>query len=185
MPDALLRPLATALLLSTLGCGPRPATPATASPAPATTSGAVATASASESKPVDPLASLAWLSGTWVGEDANDLATVEHWLAPEGGTMLGVGRTTMDGRTVFFEYLRIEAEHPGIAYLASPRGQDPPTRFAAVEQGLGSITFENLDHDFPQRIEYRREDDRLHVRISATEPGSPEPAAWSLHRVGP
>lgn len=131
------------------------------------------------------LGSLAWLSGTWVSEDATGPRTIEHWLVPDGGSMLGVNRSVVDGRTVFFEYLRIEAEEDGIVYLASPRGRDPPTRFTATESGPQWIAFENPEHDFPQRIEYRREDARLTMTISGIEQGQRRTSSWSLVRASP
>jgi hypothetical protein len=183
--DSLPRPIATLLLLSAVGCAPR-ATAATAAPACSeATAAAPATepATSSTHDPDDPLASLAWLAGTWVSDDPEGPSTVEHWLAPEGGSMLGVGRTAHDGRTVAFEFLRIEAEPEGVAYLASPQGKDPPTRFAAAESGKGFIAFENPEHDFPQRIEYRREDDRLQMRISGEVDGAAKAHAWSMRRA--
>lgn len=178
LPPAIPPPTAIAALLLALGCAHRP----TPTPAPPTT---VAPAPLAPSAPDDPLDSLAWLAGTWVSDEPDGPRTVEHWLAPDGGTMLGVSRTAHAGRTVFFEYLRIEAQADGPAYLASPRGQDPPTRFATTASGPGFVTFENPTHDFPQRIEYRREGDRLQMRISGVQGGAAMARAWSMRRAGP
>jgi hypothetical protein len=189
---AISRSIATLLLLSTLGCGPRSASPSAAPScveptAPTTTPADASPASATTaSTPTadDPLASLAWLAGTWESDDPEGPRTVEHWLAPEAGTMLGVNRTAEGGRTVFFEYLRIEAQAEGLAYLASPGGKDPPTRFGVVDTRPGFVAFENLAHDFPQRIEYRLEGDRLRMQISGTQGGAAKAHAWSMRRVG-
>jgi hypothetical protein len=182
--DPLPRPIATMLLLFALGCAPRPA-PATAAPPCPEADAATTTPTVSTTiDPDDPLASLAWLAGTWVSDDPEGPSTVEHWLAPAGGSMLGVGRTVHDGRTVAFELLRIEAAPEGVAYLASPQGKDPPTRFTAADSGQGFIAFENPEHDFPQRIEYRREGDRLKMRISGVVGGAAKAHAWSMRRAG-
>jgi hypothetical protein len=188
--DVLSRPIATLLLLSTVGCGPRPASPSEAprcvEPTAATTApsdGSPAPASASTATADDPLASLAWLAGTWESDDPEGPRTVEHWLTPEAGTMLGVNRTAEAGRTVFFEYLRIEAQPEGLAYLASPAGKDPPTRFGVVDARPGFVAFENPAHDFPQRIEYRLEGDRLRMQISGTQGGAAKAHAWSMRRA--
>lgn len=182
MPRPRPRPATLALLLLTLGCTPRPATTDTAPPSQAA---AAATPPASTAPdPDDPLASLAWLAGTWVSDDPEGPHTVEHWLTPEGGSMLGVNRTAHGGRTVMFEYLRIEAQPEGIAYLASPGGKNPPTRFAAADSGPGFVAFENPEHDFPQRIEYRREGDRLRMRISGAVDGATKAHEWSMLRGG-
>lgn len=157
-----------ALSLLILSCGPR------AGQAPVTTPQPLAT---------DPLGSLAWLAGTWVSDDPSGPRTVEHWMAPEGGTMIGVNRTTHAGQTLFFEYLRIESDAGETVYLASPRGRDPPTRFRAVDAGPSWITFEAPEHDYPQRIEYRREGDGLRMRISGVEHGAAKSSTWAMHRL--
>ena len=43
-------------------------------------------------QPADPLAPVAWISGCWIAE-GKEHGSGEMWLAPAGGTMLGVSRT--------------------------------------------------------------------------------------------
>ncbi len=129
------------------------------------------------------LESLAWLAGTWATDAPDGPHTEEHWLAPAGGTMVGVSRTVADGRTVFFEFLRIVADDEGIGYLASPLGRDPPTRFAVQSAGPNTVTFINPGHDFPQRIEYRRDGDRLYARVGDHDGDRPKESTWSMRRV--
>jgi hypothetical protein len=113
----------------------------------------------------DPIVGdLAWLAGSWRGDESNGVRSEEHWIAPDGGTMLGVNRTIAGGRTVFFEYLRIETRDDGVYYVASPRGRDE-TAFRCVERGVNRAVFENLRHDFPQRISYQRDGDDLQATI--------------------
>ncbi len=133
--------------------------------------------------PTAGLESLSWMAGTWATQEPVGPRTEEHWLAPAGGTMLGVGRTVLDDRTVFFEFLRIVADEDGIAYLASPLGRDPATRFALHSQGTSTVTFANPDHDFPQTLEYRRDDDLMHVQIGEHQDGHPKRSSWTLHRM--
>lgn len=51
------------------------------------------------------------------------------------------------------------------SYIAQPGGK-PPTAFKRTAGGETWARFENPDHDFPQRIEYRREGDRLHAEVA-------------------
>jgi hypothetical protein len=129
----------------------------------------------------DDLADLAWLTGSWVmvGDTA---VSEEHWTRPAGGTMLGVNRTVIGGRTVAFEYVRIEATDDGIVFLASPGGRHPPTPFALIESGPQRVVFENLSHDFPNRIVYERRGDRLDARIEGRQDGQPISEEWSWRR---
>lgn len=128
---------------------------------------------------LDPLS---WLSGSWAGL-AEGARVEEHWSVPAGGTMLGMNRTVAGGRTVFYEYLRIEATDDGIVYLASPLGRHPPTAFALVGMGEREVVFENPEHDFPQRVAYWREADTLHARVEGFEDSERRSSQFSMVRA--
>jgi hypothetical protein len=128
------------------------------------------------------VAQLAWLSGAWEGEQ-DGMCMEERWTPPRGGTLLGVHRDVKGGRTVSFEFLRIEASAHGLVYHASPQGR-PPTPFRAVETGARRVVFENREHDFPQRILYWRTGDTLHARIEGPRNGRTHAREWTWRRVG-
>src|SRR6185436_3428107 len=70
---------------------------------------------------------LAWLAGCWSAEKA-DPGSVEHWLAPAGGTMLGVSRTVKAGKTIEFEFMQLRVGAEGkIILIALPSGQKETT----------------------------------------------------------
>ena len=46
-----------------------------------------------------------------------------------------------------------------------------------------SVVFENLGHDFPQRIVYRRDVDRLTARIEGEADGQLDATEWSWDLV--
>jgi hypothetical protein len=96
------------------------------------------------------------MAGAWTAEGRLEIE--EHWMAPKGGAMVGMGRTVARGRMVAFEFLRIETKDSGTDYIASPGGK-PPTRFRLVRASATEAVFENLAHDFPKRILYRRQPD--------------------------
>lgn len=129
----------------------------------------------------DPLRSLAWLAGSWAGEEGGR-STEEHWIAPRGGLMLGVHREVAGGKAVSFEFLRIEARAGVVVYVASPEGA-PPTEFRLVQSGPSRAVFENLRHDFPVRILYwLTTDGSLHARIEG--PGEkPRAFEWVWRRA--
>ena len=127
------------------------------------------------------LAELAWLAGNWTGTQ-DKLEMEEYWQAPKGNTMLGLHRDVSGGRTVSFEFLRIEATSDGITYWASPRGR-PATPFTLIELKGNRVVFENAKHDFPQRIIYWLSDDgALHAKIEGTLKGKPASEEWTWHR---
>jgi hypothetical protein len=60
-------------------------------------------------------------------------------------------------------------------------GARPPTRFAMVSQARNQAVFENRATDYPQRVVYRRQGDRLTATISLAD-GS-KAVSWSFRRV--
>jgi len=119
----------------------------------------------------------AWLEGRWRGR-ANDVDIEEYWTAPSSNLMVGVHREVGPDNTPFFEYLRITKTKDGVIYWASPRG-GAATPFQLSELEPGRAVIANPDHDFPQRIEYRLDDDGLlHAKISGERGGEPASHEW-------
>jgi len=108
-------------------------------------------------RPANDMNMLSWLSGDWELRNG-ETYTEEHWTAPLGGTMIGMGRTTARNKTVYFEHLRIESRADGVYYVAQPQGQ-APTEFRAIELDANHVVFSNPEHDFPKRIIYRKNAD--------------------------
>jgi len=98
---------------------------------------------------------LSWLSGCWAYE-GEGFSRQEQWMQPRGGTMIGMSRTVSGGRTVEYEYLRIEPRGGRLAYVALPSGQAEAT-FLQAELTDTTVVFEDAAHDFPQRIVYERQ----------------------------
>ena len=128
--------------------------------------------------PGDPLAPLAWMAAAWSSED-DEGHTIELWLPPEGGTMIGVSRTAHEGRTVFHEAMRLEVRDDAIVYVASPSGQET-AEFTLVQREGTRAVFENLAHDYPQRIVYERTGDRLIARIE--DASGERTSSWTFTR---
>jgi Domain of unknown function (DUF6265) len=100
-------------------------------------------------------APLRWLAGCWHMER---LGTVidEQWLAPLGGMMLSQGRTVKNGAVVDYEFVILRVAGDGYTYEAHPSGQEPATFHSTKPRREDEIVFENPEHDFPQRVGYRR-----------------------------
>ncbi len=128
------------------------------------------TAVAQESKP--SLTDLAWLGGCWeMNAGDKGLLITEQWMKPAGGLMIGAGRTVRNGKAVDHEFLRIVEETDGIFYVAKPVANKDETRFKLMRASGGEILFENPAHDFPQRVIYKLNGDRLTARIEGTKDG--------------
>jgi hypothetical protein len=117
-----------------------------------------------------PASRLAWLAGCWENRGPRNLIE-EQWMAPRGGTMLGMARTTRADSLVEFEQLRIVERDDRLVYMAQPSGQSL-TEFTSTELGDSVVVFANPAHDFPQRIIYRRiGTDAIQARIEGTMQG--------------
>lgn len=130
-----------------------------------------------------PLARLAWLAGCWAAE-SGEPGSEEHWLPPAGGSMLGVSRTVKTGKTVAYEFLQIRTNAEGqLVYIALPSGQKEAT-FVVLSLSEGAVTFENLQHDFPQRISYRLlSEGQLAARIEGRRNGALRGIDFPMKRV--
>jgi hypothetical protein len=118
----------------------------------------------------DALSDLAWLAGGWEGT-LGKAQIEEHWTKPAGGTMLAVSRTVANGKTVAFEFLRIESRADGVFYIAQPHGR-PPVEFKLTQRLANRVVFENPQHDHPKIIRYSREPDgSLRAGIEGDENG--------------
>ena len=125
--------------------------------------------------------SLAWMAGTWVHEDARQRVT-EGWIGPGNGTMLGTNLTARaDGRALF-EFMRMAETPEGVSYYASPAGR-APVEFRAKEVGESRVVFENLTHDFPQRVIYWKEGEVLAARVEGTLHGKERSEEWRFKRA--
>lgn len=112
-----------------------------------------------------------WLSGCWELRSENRL-TVEMWMPPAGSMLIGGSRTVVNGTVREFEHLRITSGGGTLTYIALPSGQNE-TAFEAREISDSAIVFENLAHDFPQRIIYRRRGaDSIVARIEGPGPNN-------------
>lgn len=124
----------------------------------------VALAPAETAAPSASVQDLAWLSGCWASIDG-EAGSGETWTAPAGGTLLGVSRTVKRGKTVAHELMQIRETGAGqIAFIALPSGQSEAS-FPLVRLSGQEAVFENSQHDFPQRVIYRRDGDLLTGRI--------------------
>ena len=127
--------------------------------------------SASAKAQAPTLDQLSWISGCWAGTRPGAEIS-EQWMKPAGGTMLGMSRTVVDGKTKEFEFLQIRVSDSGeIHFIAKPSGQ-PEATFKLTSGNPKEAVFENPEHDFPQKVIYRlAEDGSLAARIEGTIDG--------------
>ena len=92
------------------------------------------------------------LAGCWELVDGERRVT-EVWFSPSANRMIGISETRHKGTSVAWEFLRIEREGDSLVFRALPSGQ-APAEFPLRSSSNGEFIFENLQHDFPQRVVY-------------------------------
>src|SRR5262245_47488059 len=100
------------------------------------------------------IARVSWLQGCWQMQ-SGDRIVEEQWIARRGKTMIGVGRTVRGESLVEYELVVLREEGNQLAYEAHPSGQ-PSAVFLSRTVTDSNVVFENLQHDFSQRIGYER-----------------------------
>lgn len=114
---------------------------------------------------------LDWISGCWVMDDGKE-RTEESWMKPAGKSLIGMSRTVAGGKTVHSESIQIREANGQIAYIVALGMGAKPTVFKLIKASDNEAVFENPEHDFPQRIIYRRESmEALFARIEGAEKG--------------
>lgn len=106
----------------------------------------------------------------------------EHWNKPAGGTLLGLGRTLKGDRTLFKEFVSITRQQDKLVYTARI-GTKNQTDFPLKQGSATELIFENLTHDFPQRIIYRKSAEGLFARIEGTKDGKERHEDFPYRRV--
>lgn len=127
-------------------------------------------------------ARLDWLAGCWQAQPG-EAGSVEIWMAPAGGAMLGISRTLRGGQVRQWEFMLIRDTPQGLEFVASPSGQNTAS-FRVETFAARSVVFHNPDHDFPQRVAYASPDaDTLNAHIEGVRNGQSRTVRFPMKRV--
>lgn len=107
---------------------------------------------------------LDFLTGHWC-QHSDSTVTEESWFQPADGETVGLGRTLKGEKQVAFEFMRI-AQVDGVPTFFGQPGGRPPVAFTRTDGGEDWVRFENPEHDFPTRVEYRRSGKALKATVS-------------------
>jgi hypothetical protein len=127
------------------------------------------------------LADVQWMVGCWERTTRTGKG-VELWSAPQGGMMMGVAYAVTDTSVREGEQLRMWVSGDTLVYEAHPSSQ-ARTLYKTTVPVSGEVTFENPQHDFPQRIVYRRVGtDSLIARIEGDRANRMRPITYPFKR---
>lgn len=126
---------------------------------------------------------IAWWEGCWERTSSGNRRRVERWHALKDNEMKGGSRSFADTVETGGERLRVTMVDGKLVYHAHPSNQSAQ-RFTATAVSAAEVTFENLAHDFPQRIIYtKRGADSLLARIEGDRAGRQQPVTFAFRSI--
>ncbi len=108
------------------------------------------------------------LSGKWKSEINNNLYFSENWEI-ENNKMVGEGFEIKNYDTLFREKLQVEIVNGKLIYIADVYGSKFPEMFTCIKKTDGSWLFENMEHDFPQKLHYNLKENELVIFLYGKE----------------
>jgi hypothetical protein len=127
------------------------------------------------------ITAVSWLQGCWQ-LTAGDRIVEEQWTAPRAGVMLNMGRTVRGDRLIEYEWVLLREKDGVLEYEAHPSGQ-PSDVFTARTATSSEVVFENPQHDFPQRVGYKRDGESLLAWIEGTTNGKARRVEFPYRRA--
>lgn len=110
---------------------------------------------------------LEWLIGTWNRTNAKPgRSGAEVWKKNSDTELHGRGISMKGNDTSFVEKLKIVVKENKLYYVADVPDNKAVVYFAFTDISPGGFTCENPDHDFPKKIQYRRDGRTLTAMIS-------------------
>ncbi|MEP6755165.1 MAG: DUF6265 family protein [Chthonomonadales bacterium] len=136
------------------------------------------------------VADLAFMAGSWEGKLQG--ATLEEtWLAPKAGSLLGMMREDLDGKTAIREFEVIEETPEGVMMTIkhfNAKMEELPGRMLSrklVTLKVDEATFESTGPEPKQKLTYRKNGkDGLFASIELTRNGQPVRLDIPMTRVG-
>ena len=120
----------------------------------------------SNAKSCHSLTTINWLLGSWVATDKEQTIT-ESWHQVSATTIEGNGETFVMGKLKSSESLRIVEMSGALFYIAKVNHNPLPIAFKLTNCSVENAIFENTEHDFPKRIEYKSiNKDKMMVIVS-------------------
>lgn len=128
---------------------------------------------------------LAFMSGCWRSPPEAAVQLQECYTTPWAGVMQGSSQTVKDRAFTAFEFTLIEEKNEAVTLTPFVNGVRSVS-FTLVRSSDGEAVFENLTHDFPKRIIYRKgADGTLTARIEGAATGDPGAQVWTMRPMGP
>jgi Domain of unknown function (DUF6265) len=113
------------------------------------------------------LSQLDWLTGSWSRTNAKPgRSSTEIWEKKTNTLFVGRGISLRGSDTTFVEKLKIIVKGNTIFYVADVPENKEPIFFKATSIDKQSVVFENPQHDFPKKIAYLLDGNKLKAVVS-------------------
>lgn len=110
---------------------------------------------------------LNWLNGKWTRTNAKQgQSGYETWSNVSDTKLTGQGVTLEGNETVFVEQLELSIKDNEIFYIVRVTGEPKPVYFKMTSIDKDAFVCENPTHDFPKKISYNRNGNKIKAIIS-------------------
>ncbi len=127
---------------------------------------------------------LKWLLGTWTNESGEEFSQ-ETWSKENENSFTAFSFTQKGKETIFAETMALEQKGDTVllTVVTVNENDEKPVTFKMISSENGKVTFENKNHDFPERITYSNPvKDSLHAWIEWTVNGEPKKVDFYFSR---
>lgn len=116
---------------------------------------------------IDNFNKLSWLAGTWKRTNGKPGRQAhERWENAGAWQMKGFGVSMKEQDTLFVEKLKLVIKDQAVWYVADVPHNKQEVYFRLTEITPDGFTGENPAHDFPKKIVYKLEGNKLKATIS-------------------
>ena len=139
----------------------------------------------SDSNKNEKIKAASWLLGNWENKSADGNLT-ENWEKVNDSTFQGQSYYIKEKDTLHFESITLQQKGENLTYTATVKGQnnDKPVAFKLTTGTEKQLAFENLKHDYPQKISYTQiTPDSLVAKISGIQQGKPSSEQFSMKKI--
>jgi hypothetical protein len=125
-----------------------------------------------------------WLEGSWEGV-TEEVTMRESWTKVSDELMTADAYVLAGTDTVFREYVKLRAVNDStVHYIVYIQGVPDSTSFVLVKYENDEALFENPEHDFPQRVVYKKMGiDSLNAYIEGQVDGKTKREEFPYKRV--
>lgn len=135
-------------------------------------------------KKFDKLEKLNWLIGKWEKKLPEGILT-ETWTKKNDSTYTATSFFIIDKDTVHSESVELTQLKEELIYRPTVKGQnnDEPVDFKLTSDSENTFTFENPKHDYPQKIVYKKVNEKnLVATISGIQQGKQSSESYPMKK---